>query len=125
MVRTHNIAKHFFDPKRGEIRAVDGVTIETAPGKILGLLGSNGAGKTTLLRMLSTVIRPTSGTAEVAGYNVVENPQQVRASIGFMSNTTALYGRSTAREMIEYFAKLYGHKDDYLKQRVQKVIDKF
>jgi sodium transport system ATP-binding protein len=124
MVRTQNIAKYFVDPKGGEIKAVDGVTITAEPGKIFGLLGSNGAGKTTLLRMLSTVIKPTKGSAEVAGFDVVQHPQDVRSSIGFMSTSTALYGRSTAREVIEYFAELYGLTGDRLKQRVQFVIDK-
>ncbi|HEY3781831.1 MAG TPA: ATP-binding cassette domain-containing protein [Fimbriimonadaceae bacterium] len=124
MVRTHNIAKIFTDPKRGEIKAVDGVTFEARPGQILGLLGSNGAGKTTLLRMLSTVLTPTSGTADVAGFDVVRDSQKVRASLGFMSTSTALYGRSTAREMIEYFAQLFGLSGARLKERTQFVIDK-
>ena len=98
--------------------------MEAEPGKIFGLLGSNGAGKTTLLRMLSTVIKPTHGSAEVAGYDVVEEPQKVRASIGFMSTSTALYGRSTAREMIEYFAALFGLRGERLRERVQFVIDR-
>ena len=123
-VRTVNIAKTFHDPKRGDIKAVDCVTMEAFPGRIFGLLGSNGAGKTTLLRLLSTVIKPTKGSAEVGGYDVVKNPQKVRASIGFMSTSTALYGRSTAREMIAYFAELFGLRGDRLKQRVQFVIDK-
>lgn len=124
MVRTRNLVKVFYDSKRGEIRAVDGVSIEASEGRIFGLLGCNGAGKTTLLRMLSTVLTPTSGSAEVAGFDVATQAQQVRGSIGFMSNSTALYGRSTAREMIEYFARLFGLRNARLKERVQFVIDK-
>jgi len=122
MVRTFDIAKHFADPKKGVVKAVDGVTIEAMPGKITGLLGDNGAGKTTLLRLLSTVIKPTSGRGEVAGHDVVAEPQQVRASIGFMSNSTALYGRLTAKEMLEYFGGLYGLSKSQLKTRVDEVI---
>src|SRR5436305_14175291 len=92
-VRTANIAKNFHDSKLREIKAVNCVTIEAFPGRIFGLLGSNGAGKTTLLRLLSTVIQPSKGSAEVAGYDVVKDPQKVRAIIGFMSTSTALYGR--------------------------------
>jgi len=124
MVRTDHIAKYFKDPKRGEVKAVDGVSIEAVPGKIFGLLGVNGAGKSTLLRLLSTVIKPDSGSANVAGFDVVNEPEKVRASIGFMSNSTALYGRSTAKEMIVYFAGLYGLTGARLKQRVSYVIDK-
>jgi sodium transport system ATP-binding protein len=124
MVRTQNIVKHFTDNKGKVVKAVDGVTLLAEPGQIFGLLGSNGAGKTTLLRMLSTVIKPTSGTAEVAGFDVLKNPQDVRANIGFMSTSTALYGRSTAREVIEYFAKLYGLSGGRLKERLDYVINK-
>jgi sodium transport system ATP-binding protein len=124
MVRTHELRKFFKDPKKVEKKAVDGVSFEAKPGRILGLLGVNGAGKTTTLRMLSTIIRPTSGTAEVAGYDVAKNPQDVRASIGFMSTSTALYGRLTSIELIEYFGGLYGLQGAKLKERVDYVADK-
>jgi sodium transport system ATP-binding protein len=124
MVRTVNIAKHFHDPKMGVVKAVDGVSIEAKPGQITGLLGANGAGKTTLLRMLSTVLTPTSGTAEVAGHDIVQHPEKVRGSIGFMSSSTALYGRLTAREMLDYFGKLYGLRGAQLKERLQYGLDR-
>ena len=124
MVRTVDIAKHFTDNKRGVVKAVDGVTIEAHPGKIFGLLGVNGAGKTTVLRMLSTVIKPTSGSASVAGHDVFTEPAKVRASIGFMSNSTALYGRLSAKEMIVYFGQLYGMPKDRLKERLAMVTEK-
>lgn len=124
MVRAKDLAKHFDDPKRGVIKAVDGVTFEAVPGKVFGLLGVNGAGKTTALRILSTVIKPTGGSAEVAGFDVVQHPDKVRASIGFMSTTTALYGRLTAKEMIEYFGGLYGLDSARLAERMRYVIDR-
>jgi sodium transport system ATP-binding protein len=124
MVRTHELKKHFRDPKLGVKKAVDGVTFEARPGRILGLLGVNGAGKTTTLRMLSTVIKPTSGTAEVAGFNVLEQPEKVRASIGFMSTSTSLYGRLTSKEVIEYFGGLYGLEGAKLRERVAYVTEK-
>lgn len=122
MVETENVVKIFRDPKRGDIRAVDGVTFRAHPGKIHGLLGVNGAGKTTLMRILSTVIRPTEGTAKVCGFDVVNQGPEVRNSIGFLSTTTALYGRLTGREMLEYFAGLYGFSGAELKQRVDAAI---
>ncbi len=124
MVRTIDLKKHFVDPKKGVIRAVDGVSFEAVPGQIYGLLGVNGAGKTTTLRMLSTVIKPTSGTATVAGYDIVAEPEKVRANIGFMSTSTALYGRLSARELIQYFAGLYGISGSKMKERVRYVIDR-
>lgn len=124
MVRTDGISKTFIDQKRGEVRAVDAVSIEARPGAIFGLLGVNGAGKTTLLRMLSTVIRPTAGTATVQGFDIVGDPERVRASIGFLSNSTALYGRLTATEMLSYFGSLYGLGGAHLKERLAFVTEK-
>lgn len=124
MVRTQALVKHFVDPKRGTVKAVDGISIEAKPGQVTGLLGVNGAGKTTCLRMLSTVLTPTSGKAEVGGWDVVEHPEKVRASIGFMSSSTALYGRLTSLEMLEYFGGLYGLQGKRLKERLAFVIDK-
>ncbi|MGV3618308.1 MAG: ABC transporter ATP-binding protein [Fimbriimonas sp.] len=124
MVRVHELQKHFRDPKQGVKKAVDGVSFEAHPGRIFGLLGVNGAGKTTTLRVLSTVLKPTSGTAEVAGYDVMRDPAKVRASIGFMSTSTALYGRLTAREVIAYFGGLYGLEGARLKERLDYVTEK-
>lgn len=124
MVRTHGLKKHFKDPKTGLKKAVDGIDIEARPGRIFGLLGANGAGKTTVLRMLSTVIQPTAGTAQVAGFDIEKQSEDVRANIGFMSSSTALYGRLTSLEVLEYFGKLYGLSDARLKERVRYVVDK-
>jgi sodium transport system ATP-binding protein len=101
---------------------VDGVSFECQPAEIFGLLGANGAGKTTLLRMLSTVLTPTSGTAQVAGFDILESPESVRRNIGFMSTTTALYTRLTAREMITYTGRLYGLTGSALTNRVDEVV---
>src|ERR1700689_1356775 len=118
MIEVQNLSKHFRDKKRGEIRAVDGVSFRCQPGEIYGLLGANGAGKTTTLRMLATILEPTSGTAKVAGYDVVEEPEKVRANVGFLSTATALYGRLTARELVEYFGRLHGMDGDALHKSV-------
>jgi sodium transport system ATP-binding protein len=124
MVRTELLTKHFTDPKKGLVKAVDSVSFQAVPGQIYGLLGVNGAGKTTLLRMLSTVLSPTSGDASVAGFGILTDPQKVRANIGFLSASTALYGRLKAREMIEYFGGLYGLAGPELRERVSAVIYK-
>ena len=123
MIEALELTKVFVDRQRGEIRAADRVSFVSAPGEVFGLLGANGAGKTTTLRMLATIIAPTSGTARVAGYDVRSEPDRVRQSIGFLSGSTALYGRLTAREMIVYFGRLYGLSEARLAERVQTIID--
>lgn len=108
MIEAHNLTKTFKDKKRGVITAVDHVSFICRPGRIYGLLGANGAGKTTTLRMLATLLQPTSGTATMAGHDVATAGVQVRANVGFLAASTALYGRLTAREMIAYFGELNG-----------------
>lgn len=125
MVQTDNLQKLFKDAKGKPVKAVNGVSIQAVPGQVFGLLGINGAGKTTMLRMLSTVIRPTGGSASVAGFNVVREPEKVRQSIGFLSTTTALYGRLTAVEILNYYGALYGMDDAELKQRRDWALAKF
>ena len=102
---------------------MDGVSLRAEPGKIYGLLGANGAGKTTLLRMLATLLKPTSGTAVVAGHDVVKESEQVRANVGFLAASTALYGRLTAREMITYFGELNGMSYGAIKQRIDELTE--
>jgi sodium transport system ATP-binding protein len=115
------LTKIFRDKKRGEIRAVDNVSFCCRPGKIFGLLGVNGAGKTTCLRLLATLLSPSSGSASVGGYEVVTQPDEVRAHIGFLSTSTALYARLTARELVEYFGRLHGLGEEVLRQRVENL----
>jgi sodium transport system ATP-binding protein len=121
MIETRELTKVFHDKKRGAIRAVDGVSFVCRPGQIYGLLGANGAGKTTTLRMLATILQPTGGTARVAGFDVLTQPEQVRARVGFLSTATALYGRLTAQEMVEYFGRLNGMDNGRLRQRVDEI----
>ncbi len=121
MIKTFDISKIFLDKKRGKIVAVDEVTIECKPGKIFGLLGLNGAGKTTLMRLLSTVLKPTSGTAQVAGFDILQEPQKVKSNIGFLSSDTALYPRLTAEETVTYFARLNGMEEKLIQERKEKL----
>src|SRR6267378_2469574 len=83
MIEARGLSKRFRDKKRGEIRAVDGVRFRCEPGRIYGLLGANGAGKTTTLRILATILEPSDGTAVICGHDVVEEPEKVRAKVGF------------------------------------------
>ena len=120
-IEARGLTKSFFDLRRGQVVALDHANFECRPGEIFGLLGPNGAGKTTALRCLSTILRPTSGTAIVAGYDVVREPEQVRASIGFMSANTAIYDRMTAWELVEYFGRLYEIPEDRLRERMDTI----
>lgn len=123
MIEAQGLTKIFRDRKRGRIRAVDGVSFQCQPGQVYGLLGANGAGKTTVLRLLATILEPTAGTARVAGYDITREPQKVRANVGFLSTATALYGRLTARETVEYFGRLNGLNGERLKQRSEELFE--
>src|SRR5580658_10327976 len=123
MIEARQLTKVYHDRKRGQIRAVDGVDFRCEPGRIFGLLGVNGAGKTTCLRMLATIIRPTSGAAAVNGFDIARDPEKVRASIGFLSAATALYGRLTAFEVVEYFGRLHGMDDHALRARIDVLFE--
>src|SRR3954469_21199002 len=106
MIEVRELTKSYADLARGKFVAVDGVSFAARPGEIFGLLGPNGAGKTTILRILSTVLKTTSGMARVGGYDVLARAALVRQKIGFVSTNTAMYDRMTAQEMAEYFGRL-------------------
>jgi ABC-2 type transport system ATP-binding protein len=91
-----------------EVRAVDGVDLDVAEGEVVGFLGPNGAGKTTTLRMLTTLLRPTSGTATVAGFDVVTQSQDVRRSIGYVSQAGGAYSYARAGDEVVDHGMLYG-----------------
>src|SRR5436309_5550461 len=91
MIEFRGLTKTYEDPDGGEIVAVADASITCAAGQIYGLLGPNGAGKTTTLRCLATVLTPTSGTATVAGHDLVREPEAIRRRIGFLSASTGLY----------------------------------
>src|SRR5438045_2134739 len=121
MIHVRELTKSYADLRRGQFVALAGVTFSARPGEIYGLLGPNGAGKTTILRILSTVLRPTSGSATVAGYDVLTQPSLVRHNIGFVSTNTAVYDRMTAWEMVDYFGRLYGLAPEPLRQRMEDI----
>lgn len=120
MISVRGLCKTF-DPYGAAYQAVKDVSFECRPGRVFGLLGPNGSGKTTTLRMLSTILKPTSGDAVTAGYSIYDNPAEVRRRIGFMSNSTGVYDRMTAREMVRYFGRLYGMEEGRLKARIDEI----
>jgi sodium transport system ATP-binding protein len=122
MIEAQELTKVFPGTRKSPaVEAVRGMSFRCESGQIYGLLGANGAGKTTTLRMLATILYPTSGTAKVAGYDIVDDPEKVRARVGFLSTATALYRRLTAREMVEYFGRLNGLDGERLKQAVDSL----
>ena len=125
MVKATSLKKLFYNGKRGDVLAVDGLSFECRPGSIFGLLGRNGAGKTTTLRMLSTVLVPTSGTASVGGFDVIKSPEKVRERIGFLSGDTKLYDRLSGRETLSYFGRLAGLDKEAVSRRVKELSEQF
>src|SRR5881227_2906942 len=121
MIQVENLTKSYRDLRRGQVLAVDHISFEARPGEVFGLLGPNGAGKTTAMRILCTVLRPTEGTARVAGYDVASQAAEVRRHIGFLSANTAIYDRMSAWELVEYFGLLYGMEPDKLRARMEAV----
>ncbi len=118
MIEVEGLTKQF---RGGAVAAVDDLNFSVKPGEVFGLLGPNGAGKTTTLRMLCTVLKPTAGFATVAGHDVATEGQRVREKIGFLSANTGVYDRMTAREMVEYFGRLYGLAGAALESRIDSL----
>jgi sodium transport system ATP-binding protein len=124
-VVVRGLTKTFYDESRGEVLAVAGIDFECGAGEIFGLLGANGAGKTTTLRMLATILAPSGGSATVLGHDVAVAPEDVRRSLGFYSASTALYPRLTARETLEFFARINRYPAARVAARVDALIDRF
>ncbi|MFT5299311.1 MAG: sodium transport system ATP-binding protein [Mariniblastus sp.] len=125
MIHVRQLSKSYKDLQTGQFTALDGISFDAMPGQIYGLLGPNGAGKTTALRILSTVLKPTGGSAIVNGFNVVDSPDQVRRQIGFVSTNTAIYDRMTAWEMVQYFGQLYGIPMEPLHHQMEIIFERF
>jgi ABC-2 type transport system ATP-binding protein len=119
-VEVRGLVKHF-TPRghagAGVVRAVDGVSFEIRTGEIFGILGPNGSGKTTTIRMLCGLLRPTTGTAIVAGADVAAHPELVKRAIGYMSQAFGLYGDLTVAENLRFYGAVYG-LDDELEARI-------
>jgi len=110
------------DKRFGEVHAVRGVDFEVATGEVFGFLGPNGAGKTTTINMLCTLAKPTSGTASVAGHDVVSERDDVRRNIGLVFQDPTLDGYLTAAQNLKLHAELYGVQSDLVQPRMQQVM---
>jgi ABC-2 type transport system ATP-binding protein len=107
----------------GNIKAVDGIDFELNAGEILAFLGPNGAGKTTTIKMLNTLILPTSGTAMVAGFDVVKNPAEVRKRVGYAAQDVGVDERATGRENLTLYGHFYRLDSKTIKQRVKEIFE--
>jgi len=108
----------------GDFTAVDAISFEVAQGEVFGFLGANGAGKTTAIRMLTGLLGPTSGSAEVAGHDVGREPELVKRAIGYMSQRFSLYEDLTVRENITLFAGIYGLSDLEIRRRTEDLLER-
>lgn len=109
--------------KFGDVTAVDGVSLSVQNGEIFGFLGPNGSGKSTLIRMLCGLIAPTAGTARVAGFDILSETDDIRQTIGYMSQQFSLYQDLTVWENVNFYAHVYGLKGENLRRRRNEVID--
>ncbi|HUY00773.1 MAG TPA: ABC transporter ATP-binding protein [Candidatus Deferrimicrobium sp.] len=120
MIRVKNLRKQF-----GDLKAVDGITFDVADGEIFGFLGPNGAGKTTTIRILSCIIKPTMGNAYLNGYNVLDNPMEIRKMVGILTENPCLYERLTPVYNLDFFGKLYEVPDTVRAQRIEEILRRF
>jgi sodium transport system ATP-binding protein len=113
MIQVQGLSKSF-----GNVRAVQDVSFFAPDGQITGLLGPNGAGKSTTLRMLYTLLKPDSGTAQVDGFDVRQAPLEVQRRIGVLADARGIYPRLTSRENIRYYGRLHGLEGETLEQQI-------
>ena len=124
-IGVRNLTKVFSRRGQPDVRALDGVTFDVRPGAIFGLLGPNGAGKTTLIRILSTLARPTSGSASVFGHDVVAEPLTVRRRISVVVQENAADMLLSVRDNLDTFARFHGVRGREAAARIARVIDEF
>jgi ABC-2 type transport system ATP-binding protein len=117
MIEVKNLTKKF-----GDFTAVDNISFDVKKSEVFGLLGPNGAGKTTTIRMLSTLSRPTDGTATIGGYDIVKKDSKVRQLIGLVSEKMIMYDRLTAEENLRFFGKLYSIPKSTLNERIDELL---
>lgn len=105
--------------------AVDNITLTVEPGTVVAVLGPNGAGKTTTVRMLTSILKPTSGWARLAGYDVVKQPAQVRASVGVLTEQHGLYERMRGLDYLDFFAQIYHLPAEVRLARAKQLMERF
>ena len=119
-INTKNLSKYY-----GKLCAVHNLNLKIPIGQTYGLLGPNGAGKTTSVKMLNSIITPSSGEAEVLGYNIKTQKHQVKLNCGFLSETPSLYEKLTAKEFLEFIGDLYQVPKNVLEKRIEEFLKLF
>ncbi len=118
IIETEKLTKRF-----GDFTAVDAISFNVRKGEIFGFLGANGAGKTTAMRMLCGLSLPTSGKAVIAGYNLYKQTEQIKKSIGYMSQKFSLYEDLTVRENIRFYAGIYGKSNSFIREKTALLLE--
>ena len=122
IIRIDHLTK-IFTEKNSTVTAVDDVTFEVRRGEIFGLLGPNGAGKSTLIRVLTTLLRPTTGTACVDNFDIIRNPEKIRSIIGVCPQNSTLDVELTAYDNLEFYGKLVNVDDSILDMRIWQLLE--
>ena len=120
LIQTKNLVKRF-----GEKTAVDQVTFQVQAGEVFGFLGPNGAGKTTTIRMIVGLLQPTSGSVEVAGFDLQQEPLKAKAVCGYLPDTPNLYAKLSARELLRFVGDLYEISHEQIEHRSQEMLNLF
>lgn len=120
MIETHHLTKQFDD-----FTAVQDVNLHVQPGEVLAMLGPNGAGKTTTVRMMTSILPPTSGTAKIAGYDVITHPAEVRANVGVLTEQHGLYQRMRALDYLDFFGEIYHIPKKDRRDRAHALMNRF
>jgi ABC-2 type transport system ATP-binding protein len=120
MIRVSELVK-----KYGDFLAVNGVSLDVAPGEIHGFLGPNGAGKTTTIRMIAGLLKPTAGRVEIDGHDLAKEPEAAKRALGFIPDRPYLYEKLTAAEFLRFHAGLYGEDGDAVEARALELLELF
>jgi len=123
MIETHDLAKTYKTAEGKELQAVKGINLEIRRGEIFSLLGPNGAGKTTTISMISGLVEPTRGDAEIGGFSITKQPLEAKKLMGVVPQEIALYNTLTGRQNLEFFGKMYGLRGRLLSERVDEVLE--
>ncbi|HEX9166357.1 MAG TPA: ABC transporter ATP-binding protein [Gemmatimonadales bacterium] len=120
MIRLVNLVKRY-----GTFTAVDGLNLEIPPGTLYGFLGPNGAGKTTTMRMIAGILRPTTGTVEIAGQDIAANPLAAKSRLGYIPDRPFVYDKLTGAEFLRFTASLFGQEGPAIERRIEELLDLF
>ncbi|MHA2226900.1 MAG: ABC transporter ATP-binding protein [Candidatus Hodarchaeales archaeon] len=122
LIKTDGLSKYY---NKGQIKAVDELDLEIFEGETFGLLGPNGAGKTTTVRLLNCILKPTKGSAEINGFDILEDASEVKTISGLLAESPGLYEKLSAYEFLEFMGALYKIKGEILKERIEELLKLF